>query len=153
MTASEFAFLAIGLIVGVACGAALIQVLRSRPPSPRRVQVTVSPNSIPSRRASTLADNAIDRAGPGTAGGPADGSSNETEAEEPDEATRTSVPSHAPFRVAGATASAGSVAVGSDRRSVGISIAQEPDPMVSALRASVAAGRTTAMASQSSAGD
>ena len=32
MTASEFAFLAMGLILGVAAGAALVEILRARPP-------------------------------------------------------------------------------------------------------------------------
>lgn len=56
MTASEFAFLALGLVLGVASGAALIEVLRARPPAPRGVRVTVAPNAIHSRLASTLAD-------------------------------------------------------------------------------------------------
>ena len=55
MTASEFAFLALGLVLGVAAGAALVEVARSRPSAPREVRVTVAPNSIRSR-ASTLAD-------------------------------------------------------------------------------------------------
>jgi len=70
VTASEFAFLALGLVLGVACGAALVEVLRSRPPGRREVRVTVAPNSIP-RRASTLAES--DTTDPGPArGGPAD---------------------------------------------------------------------------------
>jgi hypothetical protein len=56
LTASEFAFLAIGLVLGVASGAALIEVLRSRPPGARHVRVTVAPNAIHARLASTLAD-------------------------------------------------------------------------------------------------
>ena len=56
MTASEFAFLALGLVLGAASGAALVEVLRSRPPARREVRVTVAPNSIP-RRASTLTDH------------------------------------------------------------------------------------------------
>ena len=35
VSASEFAFLALGLVLGVATGAALIEVLRARPPAPR----------------------------------------------------------------------------------------------------------------------
>ena len=56
MTASEFTFLALGLVLGVASGAALIEVLRSRPPAPREVRVTVAPNAIQARLPSTLAD-------------------------------------------------------------------------------------------------
>ncbi|HEX5013620.1 MAG TPA: hypothetical protein VFV72_05600 [Candidatus Limnocylindrales bacterium] len=70
MSASEFAFLALGLVLGAASGAALVEVLRSRPPTRREVRVTVAPNSIP-RRASTLTDtDPVDR-GPAR-GGPAD---------------------------------------------------------------------------------
>ena len=73
MTASEFAFLALGLILGVATGAALIEVLRARPSAAREIRVTVAPNSIHARRASTLADGALVDGGPGPAvGGPGD---------------------------------------------------------------------------------
>jgi len=41
MTASEFTFLALGLVLGVAAGAAVIEVLRARPPATRYVRVTV----------------------------------------------------------------------------------------------------------------
>ena len=58
MTASEFAFLAMGLVLGVAAGAALIEVLRARPPARREVKVTVAQDAIP-RRAATLADDAF----------------------------------------------------------------------------------------------
>ena len=74
MTASEFVFLALGLVLGVAAGAALIEILRSRPPAPREVRVTVAPDSVPRRRSSTLADDAfaaIQSAEPAR-GGPAD---------------------------------------------------------------------------------
>ena len=72
MTASEFAFLALGLVLGVAVGAALVEVARSRPSAPREVRVTVAPNSIRSR-ASTLADGRQTNGEDGPArGGPAD---------------------------------------------------------------------------------
>jgi hypothetical protein len=70
VTASEFAFLALGLILGVASGAALIEILRSRPPAPREVRLTVTPDSIP-RRATTLAATTSADRGPAR-GGPAD---------------------------------------------------------------------------------
>ena len=70
MTASEFAFLALGLLLGAACGAALVEVLRSRPSSRREIRVTVAPNSIP-RRATTLAEGETADRGPAR-GGPAD---------------------------------------------------------------------------------
>lgn len=71
MSANEFAFLALGLILGVAAGAAIIVILRARPPSAREIRVTVTPDSIP-RRATTLAANDLStpvtsaaRGGPG----------------------------------------------------------------------------------------
>jgi hypothetical protein len=72
VTASEFAFLAIGLVLGVAAGAALVEVARSRPAARPEVRVTVAPNSIRSR-ATTLAEERPDggRAAPAR-GGPAD---------------------------------------------------------------------------------
>jgi hypothetical protein len=56
VTASEFAFLAIGLVLGVLSGAALIEVLRARPSAAREVRVTVAPNAIQGRLSSTLAE-------------------------------------------------------------------------------------------------
>ena len=174
MTASEFAFLALGLVLGAACGAALVEVLRSRPPSRREVRVTVAPNSIP-RRASTLAES--DTTDPGPArGGPADRrwmDRNMAPSDDPDPVPagipidpvapaavlhapngaavddRTTVPSRAsqpPFRL---TTTEGipvdEKAVASPRPAVGIPIAREPDPMVAALRATAAASATAAM--------
>lgn len=74
MTASEFAFLALGLVLGVATGAAVVVVFRARPRPPREVRVTVTAASVP-RRSSTLAAAALDAtAGEGASGGPADAS-------------------------------------------------------------------------------
>lgn len=73
MTASEFTFLALGLVLGLAAGVALIEVLRSRPPAPREVRVTVAADAIPRRRSATLADDTFVN-GPSepARGGPAD---------------------------------------------------------------------------------
>ena len=59
MTGSEIAFLAIGLILGVMAGAALIATLRSRSTPAREVRITVAPDAVPRRRASTLANDAF----------------------------------------------------------------------------------------------
>ncbi len=73
MTASEFTFLALGLVLGIASGAALVEVLRARPPVPRPVRVIVETDAIPRRRPSTLSDDAFMTAGAEPArGGPAD---------------------------------------------------------------------------------
>ncbi len=55
MSPSEIAFLALGLVLGAAIGAALIEVARARPGPRREVRITVSPNSIAPRRSVTLA--------------------------------------------------------------------------------------------------
>lgn len=73
MTATEFAFLAAGLVLGVAAGAALLEVLRARPPVPREVRLIVETNAIPQRRAATLSGDAFMSTGREPArGGPAD---------------------------------------------------------------------------------
>jgi hypothetical protein len=54
VTASEFAFLALGLVLGVASGAALSIVVRARPPAPREIRVTVTRDAVPRRQAATL---------------------------------------------------------------------------------------------------
>ncbi|MFL5723156.1 MAG: hypothetical protein ACJ78H_07190, partial [Chloroflexota bacterium] len=73
MTPSEVAFLALGLVLGLASGAALIEVLRAKPPASREVRVTVAPNAIHARFPSTLADPlaSTETSGPAR-GGPAD---------------------------------------------------------------------------------
>jgi hypothetical protein len=54
---SEFAFLALGLMLGAATGAAIVVVFRSRPPS-REVRLTVTHAAVP-KRASTLSSDAF----------------------------------------------------------------------------------------------
>ncbi len=73
MNASEFAFLALGLVLGLVSGAALVEVFRSRPPAPREVRLVVAPDSVPRRRSVTLSEDAFVQPGPEPAhGGPAD---------------------------------------------------------------------------------
>jgi hypothetical protein len=72
VTASEFSFLALGLVLGVVSGAALIEFIRARPPAPRDVRVTFAHDAIP-RRATTLSDDAFTAlAAEPARGGPAD---------------------------------------------------------------------------------
>ena len=72
MTASEFSFLALGLVLGLVTGAALVELFRARPASAHEVRLTVAHDAIP-RRSATLADDAFVAAGPEPArGGPAD---------------------------------------------------------------------------------
>ncbi len=70
MTASEFAFLALGLVLGVASGSALVVVLGSRPPA-REVKLTVEHDAV-HRRAATLSSDAFTAPGEPARGGPAD---------------------------------------------------------------------------------
>ena len=73
MTVSEFMFLAIGLGLGVASGAALIEIIRARPSAHREIRLTVAQDAIPRRRATTLADDGFVTISPEPArGGPAD---------------------------------------------------------------------------------
>jgi len=71
VTPSELAFLALGFILGIATGGALIVVFATRPLT-HEIRVTVTRNAIP-RRASTLASDVL-RAHPQApaGGGPAD---------------------------------------------------------------------------------
>ena len=55
MSPSEIAFLAFGLVLGTAIGAALVQGSGSRLAPRREVRLTITPNAIPARRAHTLA--------------------------------------------------------------------------------------------------
>ncbi|HJW21168.1 MAG TPA: hypothetical protein VJ506_01935 [Candidatus Limnocylindrales bacterium] len=71
MSPSEVAFLALGLVLGIATGAAIIVILGTRPPT-HEIRLTVTRDAIP-RRASTLAADAFHRALDGPApGGPGD---------------------------------------------------------------------------------
>src|SRR5512132_2174860 len=71
VTQSELAFLALGLLLGSATGAAIVMVLRSRPPT-HEIRVTVTRAAIP-RRATPLSADAVrgPRLGPAP-GGPGD---------------------------------------------------------------------------------
>ncbi len=117
MTASEFAFLALGLVLGVASGAALSIVIRARPPAPREVRVTVHAEAVPRRLPATLSGFARPSAAVVAAaarGGPAD----PTTLGAVVEPTRTPVPS------------------GSESKEpVGIPIRPETDALVEALDA------------------
>jgi hypothetical protein len=174
LTAGEFAFLALGLVLGVASGAALIEVLRARPPAAREIRVTVAPNAIHARMASTLAAplGAGDAAGP-AAGGPGDRRWRDevVATGEPattgrrlagrgwkggggvDPAVRSGTPvlpdqgggPSAPFRL---TPSPGRSAPAM----VAVPMSMEPDPDTAALRASAALSALAAMTSRTPVG-
>jgi hypothetical protein len=150
VTASEFAFLAMGLILGVAAGAALIEFIRARPPSPREVRLTVAPDAVPRRRASTLANDAFTDSP--VASDPAHmGPADRQEAQADDDSgwvlPRTPVlepipgtVAAPPFRLAERPPATTVVTA------QGVPVSSGVDPMLTALRASAAASAEAAMA-------
>ena len=120
MTVSEFTFLALGLVLGVAAGAALIVVLRARPPAAREVRVTVAQDAVPRRGGATLSDDAFARSAAEPArGGPADRRLVDAEPPLGDVERRTPVRSSTP---------------GASPAAVGLPISQGDDPMLASLR-------------------
>jgi hypothetical protein len=119
VTVSEFLFLAIGLALGVASGAALIEIIRARPPARREVRLTVAQDAIPRRRATTLADDAFVAVGPEPArGGPADRRGEDGPAPVRDPERRTNVLSGGPP----ASPAMATSALGANGRVVGMPI-------------------------------
>jgi hypothetical protein len=158
VTGSEFAFLAMGLILGVAAGAALIVVLRSRPPATREVRITVAPDAVPRRRAATLANDAftdspvvIDPA----RGGPADGLDARSPLRTPVLGPRPGTVAEPAFRLVGPGGDGNGTGFDLDGTAVaahGLPVSSGVDPMLSALRASAAASAEAAMRSSGSPG-
>lgn len=138
VTVTEFMFLALGLVLGVPSGVALVEVLRARPPARHEVRLTVSQDAIPRRRATTLADDAFVTSGPEPArGGPADRRELTGAAPlgEPDRRTSVLVDGLPdPMADAGRIAASG--------QPIGVAISGGRDPMLGALQA---AGRAAAV--------
>ncbi|HEX3429225.1 MAG TPA: hypothetical protein VHS36_10490, partial [Candidatus Limnocylindrales bacterium] len=141
MTASEFAFLALGLVLGVATGAALVEVLRARPPAAREIRVTVAPNSIQARRATTLSETAFPPPASGAAADrPGDPSWTEPDPDPSDAGetgggdvlARTSVRRE---RTAEPLWLSGAAPVGAQAGLVAVPMSMEPDPITDAMRA------------------
>jgi hypothetical protein len=166
VTASEFAFLAMGLVLGVAAGAALIEVVRARPPAGREVRVTMTADAIPRRRAATLANDAFAEARAGAEparGGPADRVDRHPDDLGTGPEPRT--PVHVPqpgtlvepvFRLAGPSTEALSELASNGRgpgllsratAATAMPVSSGIDPMLTALRASAAASAEAAMRS------
>jgi len=155
VTGSEFAFLALGLLLGVAAGAVLIEVLRARPPSKREVRVTVAPNSIARRRATTLADVDANAPSAGPArGGPGDRRWVDRDMPEEDLVDLPDQEAATRYGAGNGTGNGTPVSAGPSERpapggrdSVGISISHEPDPMMAALQSKSVAGAGVLMPS------
>jgi len=133
VTVSEFLFLALGLVLGVASGAALIEIIRSRPPARREVRLTVAQDAIPRRRATTLADDAFVAVGPEPArGGPADRRGDDDSLPAETRERRTNVLSRGFAATSGPTARPSRNAIG---RVVGMPISAGADPILGAIHA------------------
>ena len=72
MSPSEIAFLALGIVLGAAIGAAIVEAVRSRPVPRREVRVTIAPNSVLPRRSATLAAAVAGASGRRMPGSPED---------------------------------------------------------------------------------
>lgn len=155
MSPTEFAFLALGLVLGIAVGAAVAEVVRARPAPRREVRLTVSPNSITPRRPSTLASEMREGSHLPATGGPAadlvsgsrldpgpDGAGSRFAAPAPAPAHRTLVPS----RIAtGAPTPAGTPVFQPATRTTSAAARPAPAPAV-APRPPVAAPRPSPQA-------
>ena len=132
MTASEFAFMALGLVLGGASGAALVFVIGSRPQAPREIRLTVGRDAIPRRVPATLSTDGVATATAEPArGGPADRRSVDRPlSAAADQAA--AIPA-GPVGTAEVPVSAPAVLVTSSR--VGIPIHREADPAIAAIRA------------------
>ena len=141
MTVSEFTFLAMGLALGVAAGAALVEVLRARPPAPREVRVTVSQDAVPRRRAATLADDAFRAAAAEPArGGPADRRMVDDAVPHGNPDRRTPVRSVSPPRALAAVVGTDGVGEGSrftprQGAMIGVPVSRGADPMLRSMSA------------------
>jgi hypothetical protein len=141
VTASELAFLATGLLLGVAIGAALVMVLGNRP-NRREIRVTVTHGAVPGR-SETLSQGALVTRLSGPArGGPGDRRMTDREAgpapsfaAEPAAATRPGGPALGP-----AGMPADRTIVPSFASTVGIAIHPETDTELADLRRRPAQG-------------
>ncbi|HET7676518.1 MAG TPA: hypothetical protein VFK38_01545 [Candidatus Limnocylindrales bacterium] len=118
MSASEFFFLALGLLLGMAVGAALLDVIRSRPPAPE-VRLTVTHNALPPKLGPTL-----------TPVGAAIASGGLTVPA----ASVSTAAAHRALRAAGVVRAAALRANGPESERVGLPVARGVDPALAALR-------------------
>ena len=155
MTASELAFLALGLLLGAAAGAALIVVLGSRPAG-REIRVTVTRDAVPRRSQTLSADAFVTFPGEPARGGPGDRRTVDRELDPAADPLPERMPALVPVMAptvsrapAGATADA--VMSATDRTivpsaappvpaPVGIAIQPEPDSTLAAVLAPAAGG-------------
>ena len=143
MTASELAFLALGLLLGAATGAAIIVVLGSRSPR-REIRVTVTRDALP-RRSETLSQDAfVTSAAEPARGGPADRRWFDRDDLSPDPGVAAAFPMTVPTNVGrrvaipietSAAIAPDRTAVPYDASPVGVAVEAEADPALEDLRA------------------
>lgn len=144
MSANEFAFLALGLMLGVASGAALMEIRRSRPAGPREVKVTVARDSVPIRPTTLASDPFAATVGPAPYG-PGDRRLVDRQAGSPvDAADDLAVPTpvSSPTRATLPTIAGGGFArspaapeAPPGRTMIGVAVQPETDGLYEALRA------------------
>ena len=140
MTASELAFLGLGLLLGAAMGAALLVVLGSRQPR-REIRVTVTRDALP-RRSDTLSQDAfVTSAGEPARGGPGDRRGLDRDLPPSDPLVSPGIPVMAPLGAAGrpAVATPWMPAADSDRTTVpfvagAVAVAMPPTAATAAPR-------------------
>jgi len=141
MIASEFAFLALGLVLGVASGSALVMVLGSRPPA-REVRLTVGHDAVPRRAATLSSDAFLTSPAEPARGGPADRRRLDRDEAPAEPAGPSLIPAMA---IAGSGPGTGvfmrtPVLSGATATSaLGIPIVPERDPVLDAIRVQAAA--------------
>jgi hypothetical protein len=110
VTPSEFAFLALGLALGIATGAAIVVVLGSRPPT-HDIRLTVTRDAVP-RRATTLSTEVLRAAADGPApGGPGDRRRVDRDGAPDRTVVREIVPPRSPARTPGLVTADGRVGI------------------------------------------
>jgi hypothetical protein len=157
VTGSEFVFLAFGLTLGVAAGAALIEFIRARPPA-REVRLTVAPDAVPRRRAATLANDAFTdspvvmepaHGGPADRGALSTGVASSSDGRTTVLQPRPGTTAEPAFRLSGPSPASGEPPEpGTPRLAVAaqaLPVSSGIDPMLTALRASAAASAESPM--------
>jgi len=155
VTASELAFLALGLLLGAAAGAALIVVLGSRP-ARREIRVTVTRDAVPRRSQTLSADAFVTFPGEPARGGPGDRRTVDRERDPAAAPLPERLPALVPVMAVStsrppAAATADGVMPAPDRTivpsaappapaPVGIAIHPEPDPTLAAVLVPAAGG-------------
>lgn len=138
VTASELAFLALGLLFGVAAGGALLMVVGSRT-GRRDVRVTVTRDAVPAR-SRTLSQDAFVAAGFAPApGGPGDRRTVDRDTAAGAAADHERMPARSPAGVPAGSRDAASAPVPDrtivpSRPAVAVAIQPEPDRVLEALR-------------------